>query len=181
MHLNNILEEYQDLFTDELGTIKPFKANLAVDPSSILQTQICAICHEGCCGRRVGLIGKNEGIDHSEWAAPIVADPKKDGCVRLRGDYKVTVNPALDIDQYSLPRPTDLFATLASGKYFTTLDLSHAYNQIQLDKDSKKYLTINTHCGLYRHTRLSFGVASVPALFQKSMDVVLQGLDGVIC
>ena len=93
----------------------------------------------------------------------------------------VTVNPALDIDQYPLPRPTDLFATLASGKYLSTLDLLHAYNQIQLDEDSKKYVTINTHRGLYRYTRLPFGVASVPALFQKSMDIVLQGLDGVIC
>ena len=54
-------------------------------------------------------------------------------------------------------------------------------NQIQLDKDSKKYLTINTHRGLYRYMRLPFGVASAPAVFLKPMDIVLQGLDGVIC
>ena len=82
----------------------------------------------------------------------------------------MTINPALDIDKYPLPRPTDLFATLAGGKYFTTLDL---YNQIQLDEHSKKYLTINTHRGLYRYTRLPFGVASVSELFQKSTDIVL--------
>ena len=100
---------------------------------------------------------------------------------RLCGDYKVTVNPVLDVNQYPLPRPNDLFATLAGGKHFSTLDLSHAYNQLQLDKDSRKYLTINTHHGLYRYTRLPFGVGSAPALFQKFMDLILQGLEGVIC
>ena len=36
-------------------------------------------------------------VTHSEWAAPIVSVPKKDGRVRVCGDYKVTVNPSLDI------------------------------------------------------------------------------------
>lgn len=186
-HLNVLLKEYQDLFTDELGTIKPFKARLAVDsmaeprfyrPRPVPFAMRPVVEEELDRLERVGVL---ERVNHSDWATPIVAVPKKDGHVRLCGDYKVSVNPVLSIDQYPLPRPTDLFATLAGGKYFSTLDLSHAYNQIQLDEDSKKYLTINTHRGLYRYTRLPFGVASAPALFQKYMDVILQGLDGVIC
>ena len=76
---------------------------------------------------------KREGVlertNYSEWAAPVVTVPKPDGQIRLCGDYKVTVNPMLDVDQYPLPKPKDIFATLAGGKHFTTLDLSHAYNR----------------------------------------------------
>ena len=63
-------------------------------------------------------------VTHTTWAAPIVAVPKKDGKFLICGDYKVTVNKLLDVDQYPLPKPADLFATLAGGQLFTKLDLT---------------------------------------------------------
>ena len=95
---------------------------------------------------------------HSEWAAPIVAVPKQEGRLRLCGDYKVTVNPVVDVDQYPLPKPEDIFTTLSGGKKFTTLNLSHAYNQLLLDEESQKYVTFNTHKSLYQFSRLPFRI-----------------------
>ena len=81
--------------------------------------------------------------------APIVVVPKADKSIRICGDYKVTINSQLEVETYPLPNTEDLFATLAGGKWFSKLDLSHAYQQLRLDKDSEQYLTINTDRRLY--------------------------------
>ena len=122
-----------------------------------------------------------EKCDHSEWATPVVPVPKKDGSVRLCGDFKVTINPVLEIDQYPLPRIEDIFAALSGGQQFSKIDLKHAYLQMEVDEESRPLLTINTERGLYRYNRLVYGVASAPVVWQRSMDTVLQGLDGVKC
>ncbi len=116
---------------------------------------------------------------NSEWAAPVVAVPKKDGKFRICGDYKVTINSVLKTDQYPLQKPKELFATLAGGITFTKLDLFQTYTQIPLHEESVQYVTINTHKGLYRYKRLPYDVALAPAIFQKFMDSPLQGIPNV--
>uniref|UniRef100_A0A1X7UUF7 Reverse transcriptase domain-containing protein n=1 Tax=Amphimedon queenslandica TaxID=400682 RepID=A0A1X7UUF7_AMPQE len=63
------------------------------------------------------------------------------------------------------------------GKHFTKIDLAQAYNQVTLEEESKELTTINAHKGLYQWTRLPYGVASSPAIFQGTMDKVLLGLN----
>ena len=73
-----------------------------------------------------------------------------------------------------------MFATLAGGQKFSKFDLQHAYLQLQLEEESRKYVTINIHRGLYKYFRLPFGVASGPALFQRIIDTRLN-MPGVKC
>ena len=137
-----------------------------------------ALEKELSCLEQLGILQK---VNHSDWAAPIVVVPKGDGCLRICGDYKVTINPVLAVDKYPLPKPDDLMAQLAGGQKFSKLDLSQAYQQILLDENSRKFFTINTHLGLFQYTRVPFGVASAPALFQKTMDTLLQGIPNTQC
>ena len=53
--------------------------------------------------------------------------------------------------------------------------------QLNPTNSSHPYVTINTNRGLYHYTRLPFGVAFTPTLFQKVTDTVLQDLPKVIC
>ena len=49
----------------------------------------------------------------------------------------MSVNQAFVVDKYPLPKPTDLFAKLAGGKWFSKLDLAQAYTQMELDEQSR--------------------------------------------
>lgn len=57
-----------------------------------------------------------EPINYSEWATPTVYIPKGEKEVGICGDYKLTVNPQLEVDQYTLPTANDLFTTLNGGR-----------------------------------------------------------------
>ena len=91
----------------------------------------------------------------------------------------MTINQAAQVDTYPLPLIEDLFASLTGGKVFSKLDLAHAYQQLCLDVESRKYVTINTHKGLFHYTRLPFGVAAAPAIFQRTMEAILRDLPHV--
>ena len=80
---------------------------------------------------------------------------KPDGSIHLCGDYKVTINQAIKMDTHPQPKIEDLFASLAHGKTFSKLDLAQAYLQVPLEEASKRYVTINTHKGLYQYSHLS--------------------------
>ena len=49
-----------------------------------------------------------------------------------------------------------------------------------LSDDSKQYVVINTHKGLFRYNRLLFGIASAPGIFQRVMESLLNGIPGVL-
>ena len=161
--LNGILEQYEEVFRDELGLLKGVKVKIYVDtqatprfyrvrnvPHAITEQVEEALCK---------LVDTEivEPVRHSEWAAPIVPILKADGFIRVCGDYKMTVNQVAKPDSYPLPRINDLFARLGGAKvFFSKLDMSQAYQQLALDEQSKPFVTINTHKGLFQYNRLPF-------------------------
>ena len=56
-----------------------------------------------------------------------------------------------------------------------------AFQQLELDEASKELCTVNTNKGLFKVNRLPFGVASSPALWQRTMDSILTNLPRVCC
>ncbi|XP_017470945.1 PREDICTED: uncharacterized protein K02A2.6-like, partial [Rhagoletis zephyria] len=118
-------------------------------------------------------------VDTSEWATPIVAVPKRGGAVRICGDYKVTLKPALVVDEHLLPTIDELFSAMADGEKFSKIDMSNAYLQPEVHPDDQHLLTLSTHKGLYKPTRLMFGVPCAPSKWQRFMELTLSDLPGV--
>ena len=120
-------------------------------------------------------------MEQRDWASPIVCVPTKDESIRICGDFKGSINRVLPDNPYPLPDTEDVFATLGGGTVFSKIDSSNAYQQMKLTADSQHYLTVNTHKGLYAYQSLTYCIASAPAIFQSTMDQILQGMDKVRC
>uniref|UniRef100_A0A914WMU4 RNA-directed DNA polymerase n=1 Tax=Plectus sambesii TaxID=2011161 RepID=A0A914WMU4_9BILA len=120
-------------------------------------------------------MGVLEKIDFNKrgYAAPIVVVAKPNGKVGICGDFKVTVNQQIHVDEHAIPTIDEIFTKMNGGEKFSNLDLADAYLQVELEEDSKDLLAINTPFGLYRYNRMPFGIASAPAIFQRIMDQLL--------
>ncbi len=67
------------------------------------------------------------------------------------------------------------------GRYFTQLDLAHAYAQLAaVTAETARMLTVTTHRGLFQVNRLAFGVSTAPAIFQRLIDGLLKGINHVV-
>ena len=185
--LEDVLNKHASVFKEDLGKLKGIKARLQLKDGAVpkfWKARPVALARKAAVERGLDALearGIIKKVPTSEWAAPIVTPFKSNFEVRICGDFKVTVSSQLQVDEYPLPRIDEIYANLSGGQQFSTLDLREAYLQMEVEEDSKPYLTINTTRGLYQYQRLAYGVASAPAVWQRAMDQVLQGIPGVQC
>ena len=112
------------------------------------------------------------------WISPIVAVPKKNGGVRICVDMR-EANAAIKRVRHPIPTVEDVSFELNGAKYFSKLDLSQAYHQLELDEASRYITTFSTHVGLFRYKRLNYGTNAAAEIFQYTLQTQLQGLCGV--
>ncbi|KAG1937121.1 hypothetical protein F2P79_018352 [Pimephales promelas] len=117
---------------------------------------------------------------NSSWAAPIVMVRKKDQTLRLCVDYR-PLNKRTIKDAYPLPRIQDTLDTLSTARYFSTLDLTSGYWQVELTPRARKATAFCTRKGLFEWNVMPFGLCNGPATFQRLMDRVLAGLQWETC
>ena len=112
----------------------------------------------------------------SKWASPLVIIRKPDGDVRICVDYKMAVNPQIYSDSFPIPDIETAFSEMAGMTHFAKIDLTNAYNQIELDETSKDVTTMNTPIGLLRWNRLPFGIKTASAIFQSAIMATLNNV-----
>ena len=74
------------------------------------------------------------------WNPMLLSSPT--GELRICGDYKVAVNKVSKLEQYPITSLEDLMTKLSGGSVYHKLDLSHAYAQIELEQESRKFVTV---------------------------------------
>ncbi|GAA6098722.1 ankyrin-3-like isoform X1 [Tachysurus ichikawai] len=130
--------------------------------------------------KRLEAEGFIERVDSSAWVSPLVVVKKKTGGIRLCVDLREP-NRAVVIDSHPLPHIEEVFTELRGATMFSTIDLQNAYHQVQLHPSSRDLTAFITHDGLFRFTRVPYGLASAPSAFQRMMSQILADKKAVQC
>ena len=116
----------------------------------------------------------------TSWCAGMVVVPKRSGDVRICVDLKA-LNESVMRETHPIPKVDSTLAQLAGAAVFSKLDAYSGFWQIPLSDSSKLLTTFITPFGRYAFNKLPFGIASALEIFQRRINQILEGLDGVVC
>ena len=169
---SQILTQFAEVFNTELGTyvsppldlnfdpsVKPIRFRPRRVPFGIKDKVDAAI--DSLIARKV-----IEQIADTEWGTPVVPIVKKDGSIRLCGDYKVTINKAIRPHPHPVPVISHLISSIGNATVFGRLDLAQAYLQCTVSEQVALAQTIVTHRGAFKVKRLQFGISCAPGYFK---------------
>ncbi|XP_055633448.1 uncharacterized protein LOC129773822 [Toxorhynchites rutilus septentrionalis] len=108
-----------------------------------------------------------------EWISGMSAVPKGKDDFRLVVNMRAP-NKAIKRQYFRLPLLEEMKVRLHGAKYFSKLDLSNAYYHLELNQESRDLTTFLAEDGMYRFTRLMFGVNCAPEIFQREMCRILE-------
>ena len=126
----------------------------------------------------LGVISR--AVQPTQWCAGMVVVPKKSGSVRICVDFR-RLNESVLREIHPLPKVDNTLAQLAGATVFSKIDANSGFWQIPLDEGSRELTTFITPFGRYYFNRLPFGITSAPEHFQRQMETILAGQEGVLC
>lgn len=116
--------------------------------------------------------------EYTGWVSPMVIVTKANKEIRICIDMR-RANKAVLREKYPMPTIEDLLPKLKSASVFSSLDIKQAFHQITIKPTSRDITTFITRRGLYRYKRLMFGISCAPEIFQKTMEHILKGCNGI--
>ena len=165
--VQNIIRNHSSVFQG-VGKLKDRKIQLIVDKSAkpVAQQQGRIPFHlrekvdaELNRLQQEDIIEKVPETEGTDWISPIVIVPKKEDNIRLCVDMRAATT-AIKRVRHPIPTVKDISLELNGAKFFSKLDLSQAYHQLELSPTSRQITTFTTHSGLYRFKRLNYGTNS---------------------
>lgn len=114
-----------------------------------------------------------------QWISGMSAVPKGKNDFRLVVNMRAP-NKAIKREYFRLPLIDEMKVKLHGAKFFTKLDLSDAFYHLELSEESRELTTFLSENGMYRFTRLMFGVNCAPEVFQREMSRILKDVKNKI-
>ncbi|XP_062541718.1 uncharacterized protein K02A2.6-like [Armigeres subalbatus] len=114
-----------------------------------------------------------------QWISGMSAVPKGKDDFRLVVNMRAP-NKAIKREYFRLPLIDEMKVKLNGAKFFTKLDLSDAFYHLELCEESRELTTFLSETGMYRFTRLMFGVNCAPEVFQREMTRILKDIENKI-
>ena len=108
----------------------------------------------------------------------LVIVPKPSGDLRVCCDYR-DLNKAIIRECFILPKIEDTLHALQGSKYFAKIDAKNGFLQLNLSEECRYLTTFITNKGCFQFKRVPFGLSDISETFQKVMEEILFGLDGV--
>lgn len=184
LNKESVLSDYKDLF-EGIGVI-PGTCKLHLKPDAIPVVNPPRRVPEALRNRLHEELDRMENNDiiakvntPTDWVNSLVVVEKPNtGQLRICLDPKA-LNDAIRRPHYPMPTLDDVTSQLAECKYFSLLDITHAYWSVRLDEESSYLTTFSTPFGRYRYLRLPFGIKSSQDIFVQKIDEIFGDLTGV--
>ena len=126
----------------------------------------------------LGIVQLVDLQEPNNWTSAIHLVPKPCGDLRPCGDFRA-LNMKTLLDGYPLPNLCHFVGKLKGAKVFSRVDLKKAYHQIPLTPEAQKRATVLTPWGTFKFMRLAMGLKNSAQSFQRLMDTILAGMDGI--
>ena len=109
----------------------------------------------------------------SKAAAPVLLVKKPGGGLRFCVDYRA-LNEVTVRNRYPIPLVNETLAKLSRAKWFTKVDVIHAFNKMRIREGDEWLTAFNTRYGQFEYLVMPFGLCNAPATFQSYINSSLQ-------
>ena len=181
--LSTLLYKYKEIFPDVPNRTNVLCHDVDVGNANPIKQHAYRVSpvKEAIIEKEIKYMLENNIIrpSHSDWSSPCVIVSKPDGGARFCTDYR-KINAMTKTDSFRIPRIDDCIDKIGNAKFVTKCDLLKGYWCVPLTDRARELSAFAISKGLFEYNVMPFGMKNAPATFQRLINKVIQGLEGVV-